>query len=535
MARAALPAPACERLRDMLGAKRPAQIVDFSSLDRRRFPPEFRFGPELTISVGHRLYLIHELAIGEIPPHVRKAAEQIGSRANLNIIALARLAPGEDPAVFGSAVISDCAGLGIGLFLESPNGVVAVLPPRFRLPRRREAPENEFGHIPSWLLERIERSQTFSVYMTRSFSRFIMRYRNATRRSAPAASIESRLLHRLAEAIADGDKRLFFPHHLLHTLEGYEEGGADTGSRDHFFHTFINLFTGFVLLGELFEDRRDTAHPDRFLRDNKGIAKSKIWETLWSLTCLFHDPGYMGQNLWSTLHSVFGVPFNAREAPEMPEAMTDMIARIWEQYGVARSDLLGLFKRTCGYWQPESCGPDVTDHFDPALRSAYFGEAGPNHSIISALGLIQRCRNYTSYRGKKYDPNMALRACEIAGLSMLFHDQRCRMKLEAAGLLPVAFEELPYASTLMFVDALQDERRDVESGSFPRQGLLDSLTVDPAQRLVTASIDIRRTPATRWPFLISEYENVTSWINRDSDTRFIIDYRSAADLHLLAV
>jgi len=240
----------------------------------------------------------------------------------------------------------------------------------------------------------------------------------------------------------------------------------------------------------------------------------------------------MGQNLWSTFHSVFGVRFNAHESPEIPDAINDMIARVWDQYRVARSDLVGLFKRVCGYWQPDSCGPDVTDRFGPALRSAYFGKRGPNHSIISALGLIQRCSNYTSYRGKKYDPNMALRACEIAGLSMLFHDQSCRTTLETAGVLPVAFEELPYAATLMFVDALQDERRDIESGIFPREGLLQALTIDSAQRLVTATVDICRTAAERWPFLISEYESVTSWINRDSDTKFVIDYHSAANLRV---
>lgn len=533
MARAELPKAARESLLAILGKTRTARFVNYSSVDRRRLPPKFRFGPQLTVVAGRDIYLIHELASAELPKHVEAAADLLRATPHVHLVILTRAMPGEaDPAQLASSVIADCARIRAGLFLELASGIAVVLSPRFSLPRRRKEQQTEFGHIPSWLLDRLELVNSFSDYLRKQLKAFIKKYRRATMRAAPSIKAESRLLHRLAEAISDGDDRLFFPAHLLHSLEGYEQGGADAGARDHFFHTFVNLLTGLVILGELFQQRRATERPDRFIRETNGISKMKPWETLWSLTCLFHDPGYMGQNIWCTLHSVFGLPFNAREAPEIPDEIKEMISRTWAEYRIARSDLLGLFRTTCGQWKPGSCGPGVPDRFDDALRSAYFDESGPNHSIISALGLIQRCKNYTGVTDKVYDPEMALRACEIAGLCMLFHDQRCRITLESAGLLPVPFEELPYAATLMFVDALQDDRRDIAAGAFPKYGLIDSLSIDANRKIVTAIIDIRRTAPARWPYLISELENVTSWINRESDTKFVIDYKSLAKITL---
>ncbi len=531
MPREELPQAGRDSLLAVLGRRQAARFVDYAAIDRSRLPRRFRFGPQLTIAAGDRMHLIHELASAEIPKHVAVAAKLLEATPDITISILVRDLPGQDdPARLASPVLTTCAKLKIGLLLELTSGIAVALPPGFALPRPRRPRSMEFGHIPSWLLDRLEQTGSFSEHLSTQLARFTERYREATAQSAPSNTDESRLLHRLARGIADGDERLFFPAHLLHTLEGYEQGGADGGARDHFFHTFINLFTGLVILGELFGNRRPAERPDRFIRDTHGSAKMKPWETLWSLTCLFHDPGYMGQNIWCMLHSAFGLPFNAREAPEIPDAIKEMIARGWDEYRVARSDLLGLFRTSCGYWTPGSCGPDVADRFDDALRSAYFDEFGPNHSIISALGLIQRCRNYSAVTGGTYDRDVALRACEIAGLCMLFHDQRCRVTLGSSGLLPVAFEELPYATMLMFVDAIQDDRRDIAAGAFPRRGLLDALTVNAQERSVTAIVDLRRTSPVRWPYLISEFENVTSWINRESDTKFIIDYTSRAKL-----
>ena len=54
-----------------------------------------------------------------------------------------------------------------------------------------------------------------------------------------------------AGEISEGDRRLFFPVHRLQALQAFERSRANTRSRDHFFHTFNDLFLGLLVLGDL--------------------------------------------------------------------------------------------------------------------------------------------------------------------------------------------------------------------------------------------------------------------------------------------
>ena len=76
---------------------------------------------------------------------------------------------------------------------------------------------------------------------------------------------------------------------------------------------------------------------------------------------------------------------------------------------------------------------------------------------------------------RHYDEEKAYKACEIAALSMMFHDQHCRRIFDESEIRPLAFEDLTYAAALMFVDAIQDDRRDVTKNKFPKHGVLEDL------------------------------------------------------------
>jgi hypothetical protein len=209
------------------------------------------------------------------------------------------------------------------------------------------------------------------------------------------------------------------------------------------------------------------------------------------------------------------------------------IQRAWNsEFTAPRKDLLDLFKRISDRWIPESVGSDVTLKFDAALESAYLSGGQPSHSIISGLSLIQLCKTDTAHKSKHYDEVKALVAVEIAGLSIIFHDQPCRDKLQECGLPPIPFEELPYAATLMFVDALQDDRRDISTATFPKAGVLTSIVIEPQKELVKATVCLPPERCSDWPFMIAELENVTKWINRRSDVKFIVDYSTEGGLTL---
>jgi hypothetical protein len=113
---------------------------------------------------------------------------------------------------------------------------------------------------------------------------------------------------------------------------------------------------------------------------------------------------------------------------------------------------------------------------------------------------------------------------------MMFHDPRCRAILSSNGTPPIAFERLPYASLLMFVDALQDDRRDISVSRFPEKGILKGIEFLPGGTGVKATVRLQEVPIKGWAPRMAEYETVMAWINTASDVKFRIDYRSEAGL-----
>ncbi len=428
--------------------------------------------------------------------------------------------------------MEDCIKLRIGLLLETQDGCFLVLPPRYRTPRRK-ADQTEHGHIPSWVIERLRQSKGFSPYLTKCMRRFAENYLKLTAKEGPSYAREAHILYEFIDEVSEGDRRLFFPIHRLQALQAFERSRANIHSRDHFFHTFNDGFLGLIVLGDLFMNRKKTARPDRFLEDPDETSKLYFWESLWLITCLFHDPGYLAESPWSTFYFTLGLEHTAEDDPILPDSMKLVIQRAWKgEFNAARKDLLDLFRRISDRWVPDSVGGDVALKFDEALESAYFDNGRLSHSIVSGLSLIQLCRTDKAKKSKHYDAVKALIATEIAALSMIFHDQRCRNKLEECGLPPLPFEELPYASMLMFADALQDDRREISTATFARTGVLTSLVAEPENEIVKAVVCLPHGRRPAWPFMIAEYESVTRWINRRSDMKFIIDYSSKTGLTL---
>lgn len=70
----------------------------------------------------------------------------------------------------------------------------------------------------------------------------------------------------------------------------------------------------------------------------------------------------------------------------------------------------------------------------------------------------------------------------VAALSMIFHDWRVRREIVETGLVAVRSSRLPYATMLMFIDSIQDDRR--EKGSPAR-------TMDILERLDVAGGRVR--------------------------------------------
>jgi hypothetical protein len=510
----------------------------------RKIPKDLQWEPSWCITRGDETILVYVLASQDIPPYLEAAIEKLreGGCQNAYVLILARdlmLEATEDtpptplPAPYAASAVAEKAmNLGCALAFEAEKSVHLVFDGSYTAPNRCARTRMETGHIPKWLFHGLAASSDFSPKLQNLLNRFATDYERATRRDFIANDREARLLIDFAKSFANAEKRLFLPVGSLETLRQFEMSGA-TRARDHFFHTFNNLFLGFHVLGRLFSGQKMIPEVDKFIRDDSGRSTLNPWEVLWFLTCICHDPAYMAENFWASFRFNFGIRADASGDAEIPEEVKGKIRDLWDsEFAAPRKDLHDLYNRTVRRWVPPSVAEKGADLFDEALKKAYFDGRAASHSLISGLNLINNCRIQKVPRARKFNSKTALAACEIAALCMMFHDPRCRSSLKNSGIPPIPFESLPYACVLMYVDCLQDDRRDISISRFNKHGVLASVEISPQRRTVEAQVCLPEVlnGIKGWPGRIAEYESVMGWINAKSETKFTIDYRSRAKL-----
>lgn len=507
-----------------------------------KLPNDLKWQPSLCIARGDETILVHILASPDFPSYLERVIESLrqGGFSKVYLLIFARdltLEATEDrppthlPAPYAaSAVAEQARGLGCALAFEAERSVHMVFENSYAEPHRCRVTRRETGHIPKWLYERLAASTAFSQELHKILKRFATDYERATRKESIANDREAQLLLDFAKSFAKLDKRLFLPVEQLETLRQFEMSRA-TRARDHFFHTFNNLLLGFHILAGLSSGHKVIAEVDRFIETEGKASRLHPWEVLWFLTCLNHDPGYTAEKFWANFRFAFGIVEDASDEEEIPDQVKEQIRDLWEsKYAAPRQDLHDLYNRTVRKWTPPTIAKKGADLFDEAVRRAYFDGRVASHSLISGLRLINNCRSQNVPRAKQFSSETALTACVIAALCMMFHDPRCRSTLRQSGIPPIAFESLPYVCVLMYVDCLQDDRRDISISGFNRHGVLASIDISPQHRRVNAEVCLPEVPLKGWPGRIAEYESVMDWINKKSAAIFTIDYRSRAKL-----
>jgi hypothetical protein len=506
-----------------------------------KLPKDLRWEPSLCIARGEETVLVHILASPDFPSYLERVIRMLNERgfSKVHILILApdlmleateESPPKRLPAPFAaSAIAEEALRLGCALAFEDDRVVHLVFDNAYKVPRRCKTTK-ETGHIPKWLYRELANSNDFSIAFQKLLRRFAATYELATRRETITNDREAELLFDFARSFAKLDKRFFLPVEQLQTLRNFEMSRA-TRARDHFFHTFNNLLLGFYILGRRYSGLGVISDVDRFIQSGKKGSRLKPWEVLWFLTCMLHDPGYLAEKVWANFRFAFGVVDDAGNEEEIPDQFKNRIRNLWDsEYAAPRQDLHDLYNRTVRKWTPPTIKKRSADEFDGAIQKAYFDGRQASHSLISGLSLINTCRAQNVPRPKKFSPETALTACVIAALSMMFHDPKCRSELQRSGIPPIAFESLPYACVLMYVDCLQDDRRDISISRFNQHGVLASIKISPEQRTVKAQVCLREVSIKGWPGRIAEYESVMGWINAESETKFTIDYRSRAKL-----
>jgi hypothetical protein len=526
MRRQAISDQTADELAHQLSANFPARLVRPESVKRGSIPKSF--SPDRIFEQDGDYIFAHALATGEIPQWVIKSARTKKQRKRNKIVLLASQTEESTAVELASAVAHRAESLGFGLAIQTNDGTFLVFAPHFKKPTPAKS-KNEVGHIPAWLYQRALYAANISPWLREILTQFCSKYQHATSGSEISYNRECRLLTDLSESIADSDPRLFYPLDRLQALRAYERGGANAPARDHFFHTFNNFFIGLVLLDELLDNRNHHAFPDRLISRSHRRSRLNLWESLWFLTAMFHDPGYIPENFWSLVSFAIGVEHQPGMNTAIPAEVAERIKNAWNtEFLRARANLCSTYCTIIGAKAGGS--KPITKRkgrdFDAAARIAYFNGSTTGHSLISGLTLIHLCESDNSATHHHFDKATALSACSLASLSMLFHDQHCRNTLLRNKIDPISFERLPYACALMFADALQDDRRDRKISKFPKHGVLESIQMEPSRGLVTASVSLSKLELDLWPAKIAEYESIMAWINSRSGTKFIIDYRN---------
>ncbi len=519
---------------------------------RLRVPKKAWLGVDHCLEADGRLYLIFEVETLQIPERIKDAAQLARKSKRTDVIILARDKPaakppnpdGEDsdsptPQVrakdIGKSIAEECLKPenAFGLFAEGAGKLHLVFPPKFTPPVPLGPTQMEAGHIPSWLRARVVGCEGLSPTLARCLTDFNTQYENAIRKDKMRYQHEAHLLRNLAEAIADLVPRFHLPLDLLEEFRNWERSGV-AKKRDHFFHTFNNFFAGLLVLGPLCRGRQDTLVPETYIRDTNRRPNLRPWEVLWPLVSLLHDPGYMTEQIASMFDYALGVRDGAIAITEISPADKERIRNLWKtQFADARRQLVHIFDVVSGHWDLTGASNGLTTSFETAMAEAYFDGTKCGHSLLSGLRVITECYNAEAVSQQNgFNQQATRKAGLIAALSMMFHDLHTREVFAEHKIPPISFELLPYAATLMFVDALQEDRRNIKDWQFPQACIFNDLQINPNPAAVHAIVDLHQIPIKYWPGKILEFESCLNWVNGASTTRFSIDYRTAQNLRL---
>lgn len=286
---------------------------------------------------------------------------------------------------------------------------------------------------------------------------------------------EKNLLKDTVADIINSDNRLVTTFELLDLLWAFER--LRSGGRDHFFHTFHNFFLGLVVI----DGARDLLelHSRECFPHGEEISP----EYTWLLTALYHDAG----NAVSRRHEfLFGIEetIGDQESAEL--------AQIWDtpEFRRHREQLVSIFnhlqqEEISESWVPEVFGSANSDPFDNALKAGFLVPRG--HSVASSLQLLTRFRKIAATLDQKHK-NYLARHVYMAALSMIFHDWRVRGEIRKLGVPSIRSSRFPYACLLMFIDSIQDDRREQTIPDAPMD-ILEGLEIDG--KTIRARIDLK--------------------------------------------
>ena len=272
---------------------------------------------------------------------------------------------------------------------------------------------------------------------------------------------EEELLRGAFQGCLQADSRFAAPYNPLEVMHFVERQAQRTAKRDHFFHTLHDFLLGCIVIDHEYAHFRD------FATAVIGDPVPSV-EYIWLLASLFHDVGYAAEFDSDIDRMIYG-PSATGSSVESAELADHVLAQRQDRwvsptYLSARQQLVSLWDHlnqaeSSGPWVPEPVAYEGlhTHPFDRALYAGFMMRKC--HGVASCLRLLVELHGMISCEGAAANRQFLYRHMYLAALSIPFHHHVFRQALRAEGIDKLSTSSFPFASLLMFIDSIQDDRR----------------------------------------------------------------------------
>jgi hypothetical protein len=306
------------------------------------------------------------------------------------------------------------------------------------------------ARIPAWLIAELTSLANLAPSFAKALRAFSRKYSHLLSSGRATDEAQEDLLEKTFRALLGSDERFSGEYAPLELLRFFERAVPPGRGHEHYFHTF-NSF----LLGCLVIDRCHSAL-GQFRR--ACFPGSREWsvEYVWLLTVIFHDVGYPIQKREQTSELIYGTPLAGYE-----QGIADR-KEAWESpaYRTCRAQLTSLYDHLTSEaivsdWVPDPFSLQAGHPLDAAFEQSFLKAEG--HGVASCMRMLAEFFRRVQKSQKKRQ--FLARHIFVAGLSIAFHDWPVRKCLRERGISTIRTSCFPFASILMFVDSIQEDRR----------------------------------------------------------------------------
>jgi hypothetical protein len=294
-----------------------------------------------------------------------------------------------------------------------------------------------------------------STHLQGNIGKILKSFANNCIQNKLAREEEYNAIKELIDKIISNDKRFKLDTHSIHFVETIEKlfSESNVKLRDHYFHACNTMLIGFEIIDKFYTD---------FQNASTVYGHDINIEFTWAITSLYHDIGYP-----ASLHgSIIGEAYDCQEDKPFTEACAMRDRQfIWESKHAKGAKILDhLFSHVTTHprtpWAYDGFAREsFSSHFHTSLQTAFI-ERG-THGAQGALMLTGFIDKTISKIKDAPDREYLYRHLGLSAMSILFHDPQVRNIFRKNGIPSVRLADFPFSGLLTYVDAIQDDRRDI--------------------------------------------------------------------------